>query len=607
MISLLELRLIWNLSVPPIGINLLRCTLSSYEAVITVSLNQPAYKTYTQFLPAYMAAYYTQSRCSIMSPYYPLRWKSSDPIFSNQLPDVSVSFSNVPASELLETLRSNGARELSVKGSKVFIIPSPTPALLKTALAGGAIKTTPAAVNSANINSLATLGLVRRIFSNFFFTHQYPAFADSAHLEYVEDHWQQGKDDKRKSRAAEQEARVPRKRIQTAGGVGLDTEGDDIMLSEEEEEVPMSNKIVNAIPPPRIHDAWGDETSAPQNHGIFARYVEETQNGKDEKAVHDTITRYFLGCLGESAEAVRASYDRIKGDLGIIMMTTQGKELAHVAKCIDIGLQSQARIWPLISGDQYLGCVFLGAGYQISSYGTVYVPVAPETLLQRIEQAGSHRSAINAIANIVDDDAASQNHLSIQGVQSMNNLRQVLRQAHLSAEDRDRIVALARGLRFKPKSQNVSAENLSEAFRYIQYPDEALPSDYPISPNVLFEENRTLIVWSVFGDLAPTCSFPGGAQVNLESSKDLPKHIGFRLIPLKDAVIDIEMILSQKKFSNSTLNRRSGAYKDRLYTGLDASKIFSAITSAVGVVVDKGKKKDAGAGNVDPGLFDEGF
>jgi len=571
-----------------------------------VTLNQPAYKTYTNYLPAYMAAYCDRQSRSVMNPYHPLLYKASDPLFSTSFPDVSVSFPGVPASELLEVIRSNGGRELSVKGTKTFIIPSPTSDLLKALVSGGANKTTPASEKSVNIDALASLGLIRRIFSNFLFTHQYPAFVDGNHLDYVEAHWQQEVSHKRGLAQSDSAAGSSRKRARTEGSspaVG----GDDDFMEQEIAEIPMGDKLIKAIPPNRINVAWGDEQSIPEGNGIFVRFVEETQNSEKERAIHETLARYFLGCLGATPDAVRTSYERIKKDLGVIVGSSEGKELAHLAKCIDIGIQCQARIFPLVSSEQYLGCILLGAGFQISAYGTVYSPEPAASLQNRVEQAGSHRSALRAIANIVDDDSMSDEHQGVMDSVSLVSLRNVLKEASLTAENRDQIVAVARGLRFRPKSLNVSADNLVDCFRLIQHPNEPLPITLPISPRVLFEEDRVAVVWSAFGELAPSCNFPGGAQINLESSKDLPKHIGFRNIPLKDAVNDLETIMTHKRFSNTSLNRRSGVFKDRLYKGLDSSKILSAMSSAAGIVHEKGTKKTVGAGNVDPALFDDGF
>jgi hypothetical protein len=200
-----------------------------------------------------------------------------------------------------------------------------------------------------------------------------------------------------------------------------------------------------------------------------------------------------------------------------------------------------------------------------------------------------------------------EDNVAIRGTTSMVELRNLLLAASLSAEERDQIVALARGLRYKARSLNISAANIVECLRLIQHPNVDLPVTLPISSSVLFETNRTTIVWSAFGDLAPTCNFPGGVVIDLSSSKNLPKHIGFRNILLKDAVIDLEQILSTKKFCNTSSNRRSGPYKDRLYTGLEGSQVISAFTAAVGTVTDQGNKRSGGSGNVDTAILDDGF
>jgi hypothetical protein len=541
-----------------------------------------------------------------MNPYHPIQYKSTDPLITSRLPDLSISFPSVPAQELLEALRSAGSQELVVKGQKTFLIPSPNPDLIRAVATGGAIRTTPSSINSVNIDALATLSLIRRIFSSFFFTHVYPAFQDPDHLEYMEAHWPQGQDDKGK-RVHTGSTPGPSSKRARMRDDDLMSHTDDEAAETGEDIVHLGDRIILALPQTRVERAWGNDTVIPQGHGIFVRYIDETQNSNGERIIHDVITRYFLGVLGQSAEAVRTTYERIKRDLGVIITTSTGRELAHMAKCLDLGLQAQARIFPVVSEDQYLGCCLLGVGFQISSYGTVHAPVDPTTLLSEIERAGSHRSALHAIADIACAGPDEPEYRAIVRCPSMVHLRHGLLAMPLSSEDRDRIGAVARGLRFKSKSLNVSAANVAECFRLIQHSSVDLPTDFPVHPTALFENNRVHVVWSAFGDLAPTCVFPGGPQVDLTSAKDLPKHVGFRMIPLKDAILDIEKIMSSKIFPNCTLSRRSGPFKDRIYTGIEAQQILSTMVAAAGVEREKGKKRSGGAGNVDVAIMDDGF
>lgn len=552
-----------------------------------------------------MSAYCTQTRTSIINPFHPVKYSADQSLVTKRLPDISVSFPSLPPTEILEAIHSEGGQELHVKGTKIFLLPSPESSLLRTIAKGGANRTTPAAIGSVNLDALASLSFIRRIFSNFLLTHQYPAFIDTDHLEYTEAHWQLEKGTKRLLESAGTAGAQKRTRITRS--MEAVAEGDVQMEVESQEVVRPSDRIVWALPPPKLAKGWGDELDLPAGDGLFIRYVDETQNSQGEKAIHETLNRYFLGCFGESHNAVFAMHDRVKRDLGVIIQTAVGRELAHIAKCIDLGLQAQARIFPLVSEDQYLGCCLLGAGFHIQSYGTIWSSVSTIALKQRIDAASSHKSALTAIAKIASPDPDSEAHTSIADASTMMELRKVLSDAYLNNEDRDKIVTLAKSLRYVHRSLHVSSPNIAMCLDFIGHPERDLPTSFPIHPTMLFEQNRISVVWSAFGELAPTCHFVGGPSINLGGVRDLPKHIGFRLIALKDAIIDLEQILSSKRFSNCTLNRRSGPFKDRIYQGNDASRILSALCEIAGVVRDKGKKREGGSGNVDLALLDEGF
>lgn len=554
-----------------------------------------------------MAAYVSQTRLSVIQPYYPLRYRAADGLVTTSLPPLSFAFSNTPPNEILESIRSAGGQELSVKGKMVFIVENPVPEMIRSWVEAGAIKTSPAAINSANIESLSTLSLIRRIFSNFFCAHQYPAFSDPGHMDYSEKNWLQAKSSKRTADSTltpRQRSKRPRATEEDDGSIAGD---DDIIMEQVDAPGPDDGKIVWAIPPPPGFQGWGNVDDAPEAYGIFIRFVDETQNSTGERAIHDTLTKYFMGCLGNTADAVKNMYNKMKVDLGVLIHTRIGRELAHMAKCIDIGLQAQARIFPVIDGEQYMGCAIYGVGFQLHYYGTVLSPVTPESLNERLAAANSHRSSLSAIANIADDDAGSDINKDILACTSMMALRKELLQGALTAEDRDQIVALSRHLRFGPKMLNVSPDNIVRILSLVQHPEEEIPDDIPINPSMLFEMDRLALAWSAFGDLAPTCHFPGAPQVDLKKSRELPKHIGFRMIPRAEATLDMQQILSSKKFSNCTLNRRSGPYKDRLYTGLDGSRVLSALAAASGVTsTGKEQKMPVGSG-VDVGILDEGF
>lgn len=495
---------------------------------------------------------------------------------------------------------------MQIKGTKIFLIPDPSSELLKSAALAGAIKTTPAAANSVNLEALSSLQLIRRIFSNFLKVHQYPAFIDVDHLEYTEAHWLQQGELKRKRGNTSHDAAGPSKRVNT-GGIEVRAE-QDVSMEDTSESIPPGDKIIWAIPPSQNVVSWGEEGHLPDGDGLFIRFIDEVQNGNGEKIIVEVLVRYFLGCLGNNADAVHKSINKIRSDNTIIMQSRVGRELAHLAKCVDIGIQCQARIFPIISGEQYVGCTILGAGFQIRNYDSVWCPVSMISLRDKVANAGSHRSSLTAIADIVDPNRDNSLGARVESALDMTTLRRALLESETSAEERNRIVTQARNLRFRSKSLNVSADNISRILHHIAHPELEIDTTIPLHYSKLFEQNRTHVLWSSFGELAPVLNFPGGPQVNLESSKDLPKHVGVRMLPLKDSLVDLEMILSTKKFSNCTLNRRSGVFKDRIYTGLDANKIMSELSSAAGVALDKQNRgKGKSAEDVPSNIFEDGF
>lgn len=591
-----------------LGINLLKCALSAFEVLVTVSSHQPAYRSYVNYLPAYMSAHQSQERKSVLVPFHPLNYPVTEPLVLTHLPDVSVSFASKPSAEIVEAIHAAGGYEQSIQDTPVFIIPKPSSDLLRLLDSKGAIKTCPAANETANLQSLGTLALVRRIFSSFFRTHQYPAFIDKDHREYTESHWMTSSGYHKRGIIEGDDSKTRKRARVIVDGTMMEGVDDDETPVQDDEVVYQSEKIIWALPPTFCRIGWGGPSELPDGDGLFVRYHDETQNGRDEKMVTRTIVRYFAGALGESSEAVRNAVERINRDMGVLKMTDAGKELAHLAKCIDTGLQAQARIFPIVHDGQYLGCVLLGSGFEISAYGSVYVPEDRTPLHKRMENASSHKSSLYAIANIVDPDNDSEESLEIRGCSTIIQLRKILLESNTNAEDRDKILAVAPGLRFGYKSWNVSSTSISDALRLIQYPDSELPDTFPLHPTKLFDTDRVSMVWSAFGELAPTCSFKGGPEVSLDNARGFPKHVGFRMVALKDALVDLNSIFSTKKFTNCNANRRAGPYKDRLYTGIDAQKVLSALAAASGAETSgKSAAKSKAPGNVSSDLFDGGF
>jgi hypothetical protein len=348
---------------------------------------------------------------------------------------------------------------------------------------------------------------------------------------------------------------------------------------------PPGNKVIFALPPPIIKEAWGESETIPNASGIFARYVASLQNGENEKIVPRVILRYFAGCLGSNPSEVRDLNERLQSDFGNLRNTDIGKELAHMAFCIDVGLSSQARIFPVIVEGQYIGCCLYGWAFSIGLHKRVYYPVNGTDLKDFVVKAGSHKATLEYIASLLSDEG-EQN--KILDATSMVQLYKVLENATTTAEDREKICIAAKNLKFPCRYLNVSKPNIIKALGLVESGLSNLDDTCPIHPSALFSVDPVEVAWSCFGDLAPTPHFIGGPVIDLTNAGKLPSKIVFRTAPLEKALIDIHQIFIEMKFSGApNLQRRSGVYQNRVYEKADASAIFTALRSATGS--DKGK------------------
>jgi len=109
------------------------------------------------------------------------------------------------------------------------------------------------------------------------------------------------------------------------------------------------------------------------------------------------------------------------------------------------------------------------------------------------------------------------------------------------------------------------------------------------------------IVWSCFGPLAPTPTFPGTPTYDLlKKGVKEPTHIVFRSLVLDEAVNDIKKILRSGKLPIAPRTQgASGPYKNRIWDKRNCSMIFGAFKGACGNVSTEGTGVgDGGLGDV---------
>jgi len=509
------------------------------------------------------------------------------PTIPATIPNISVSFPNAIPADLNDTLKTIGYTEANVKGSKVLIFREPTKVLIDILLKTSASKTASAPDETINLSCLPVLQMVKRIFSAFLTMHVYPAFKDPEHENSV-GRWEIS-DVNSDKRGAPDDSTQGRKRARTDPEGGEDEEMEEIEEEQTEREpAPRGNTIKVALPVQTDEVGWGDETQIPNTYGSFVQYIPDLAN-YDSKTVISVILRYFLGCLGSTAGEVNIAFERIRAAMGILSKTTVGKELAHLAKCIDISLQCQARCFPIYSEGAYTGCVISGYGYTIRMAGKDYTAQAQDIIQGYVTQSFPHKSTVAAILNVVGEQAIDENGHPMEFLTIMDLRDKVLEKWTLTESERDEIVKLARHLVFPNKHWPLSPTHIIDALHLIATEDMKLPDSLPLHPSKLLEKDKIAAIWSGFGALAPTCHFEGGPLVSLEVPKDSSGKISWKQVPLTDAIASIQKILRDKSFGKASGNRRSGAYKDRMFEGNVAKDIWSALRLASKANIATGK------------------
>lgn len=419
-------------------------------------------------------------RVKISLPNHPISY--SGPLVTNRYPTLSVSFPRSLPSEASDMLKNLGYTEAKVKGSTVYLINDLSSDQIMKIANMGAIRTCPAPANSANINSLFPLRTIREIFSCFFRLQSYPAFKDKDHtLHTGYESLVIGELNEKKRKAVDQPGPSSKRSTRkTAAEVAVDE--DEPMENTDDNPAPRET-IVWALPAYAV-DGWlelGDEIDIPEGDGSFVQFLPELANTEGEKMVSIVIREYFLGCLGSSTNEVLNGMDMVRTAMGILNSTDVGKELNHMAWCIDAGIRAQSRVIPVLSQGIYHGCLLMGYGYTIRVNGTDHKALDHQSLLELVRVAAPHGATLRAIAVIVNgaDDSDSEDFQRIVGCKGMAELRQELLKTNLTQDDRVKIVTLAAKLRFSFNSWGISPTNLQKGLSMVADSSSDIPMELP--------------------------------------------------------------------------------------------------------------------------------
>lgn len=560
---------------------MLRAPPSSVGVIARPLVTQHGYASYVAHLPAFLKAYCNRQDTPFASTGFPVSLSLARCI-PLRTPPVVIDFKGAIPSTHIDTLNDIGFERIKMNRTENIVrFPTLTYDQARQVRNMNPNMTTPAPVNTVNLQSFEMWILAIRVLSNLLLAHTYPAFTDSEHRTSELDEISEilGK------RSAETALQSASKRMREEAGVSVNPEEIEVDMDEEEGLAQEPTiELKRAKPPRNDQKGWGYPSELPNTSGLFFPFVPELCS-YDKTTVPDLIQTYLVQSLGDKPETQVERMDRLRSAWGVIGQTDAGNEIAHMCKVIGLCLTSQSRAFPVIRDSVYQGCMLSGGRLFVGMHGVVYRPL-PFDKLQ--EESGSYHLH-SLILDKIMESVKGHTDGRIKRPTTMRELRTVLLAAGLTEEDRDEIRRQAVHLHFSEKFLAVNAQTIGQLIDDLETPEDDGNEDLPLHHSALFSRDGIFVALSAFGYQAPSFMIENCPKVLL-SQKSAPNTLVVRQKPLDLAVVDWKRLLETKEMRNNPRNL-SRANRDRSLVGNDKTVVWGRLnklaTDVGGVAIDR--------------------
>jgi len=577
-----------GLSVSPalqsLGIDLLRAPPSSVGIIARPLVVQHGYASYVCHLPAFLKAYTDRTPVPFNKTGYPVTLGLNRCIDIGN-PPLVVDFKGPIPSKHIERLNEIGFERIRVnRTDNIVRFPSVTFEHARDIRNMNPNATTPAPVNTVNLQSFEMWVLTLRLVSNLLCAHTYPAFADDGHKmdEYDE------LTDELLKRKADSELQNASKRTRAEAGVQVNPDEIELEMDVDDEAgepEPVTVKLSKAKPPRENVIPWGSPDDIPNTSGLFFPFVPELCS-YDKQTVPDLIERYLVQSLGDKPERQIDRMDRLRSAWGVIGQTDAGNVMSHLCKIISLCLSSQSRAFPIVVDNIYQGCIMSGARLFCGMNGSVYRPIPYDKLQEETSSYHMHSRVLDRIMEIVNARWTKPKDRP----ETMRSLREVLLETRLDEENRDEITRAAVHLHFKEaRFLAINAQSLRLVIDDLEAPEDGENMDLPLHHSALFSRDKVFVALSAFGYQAPSFMIENCPKVSIATGK-VPNTLVVRQKPLDLAVVDWKKMMESKEIRNNPRNL-SRANRDRSLVGNDKTVVWGALCKLAsdvgGIAIDK--------------------
>jgi hypothetical protein len=325
--------------------------------------------------------------------------------------------------------------------------------------------------------------------------------------------------------------------------------------------------IITARPVQSRGDVMGTIEQAPNHPGIYIPYI-SALHGEDKVYVPNFIRTHLYKILGENLETAGSALSNIFSQWNFIGVTEPGKQMVHLAFCLNIALQCEAVCFPLFSNSNgvhvYEGCLVLGYKFKVMVCGAIYTPIPFNLLIEKVRESDTHTTSILQILEIVGDKGAKEADVS-----TMRALSKTLRTLALTEEQRKSISGTAKHLTYNTPYWRPSQENLLNCIQHI-VDGKDFTDNTPMHYLAIFSDDISIRCLSAFGPTAPSLNIPQGQVITVKEDANIPEPFYFTTKGLIDAGQDWNKFKSSLCIVNKSSSE--GAKRSLKKINIDAVK-----------------------------------
>lgn len=163
-----------------------------------------------------------------------------------------------------------------------------------------------------------------------------------------------------------------------------------------------NDTVVHAKPSPAPTSAIniGPVSSVPDGPGLVFPYFHQLVR-PDDVGLKTFVYRRLFELLGNTGEACRDRFSKLRRGIQSLATTPAGMELSHITLGIELALQTQGRCFLLVDNDIYQGFVLLGDSFCINSHSKWIAPVESAFLRADLSHIDPHAKALVSLSSLL--------------------------------------------------------------------------------------------------------------------------------------------------------------------------------------------------------------